>query len=1074
MASRIHESFDGLSFEQSDYPDELATTSRSEKAYLGAGEWTVTTWNPDGTREIGTYSGGMLVQTRNTDSGGNQLYTVTPTYDGLNRQETSTDSRNGITTLGYVDALLDLVESTQDPDGNLTAVTYDARNRSTLVDAPDTQDQSGGSLSNDTATAYFTDGKVKDISGGQAYHRTYTYDYAGRLKTLTTYGTATAVTRWIYDPARGWLTGKRYNSPTEGSGAGPGYAYTAAGRLKTQTQVRLVAGNPLVTTYHYGTADNSSPELLDGVSHSDGTPGYSVVSRDLFGRPEEIADAAAGTRNISYYDYGPESISSVTGTGLHSGTTALNEYDDLGRLAAIGHLHAASGFSQSVAYGHDGAGRLAKVVAHGVTASYRFDPVNQQVSQLGFSERRGSGAFGGDSGADTAPSRPVLQNTRRYDSLGRLKGTTWHSASTGQASKPLAHWGYGYNGLGQRTAASDLAGDSWLYGYNAAGEVTKADKKKAGSTDLYPGRQFRYAYDGIGNRTAAESGGDSSGSGRRSIGYTPNALNQYGTITHPGSFDVTARAPLAASPTVDGQPADELGTYFRKELSVSNATGPVWKEVEVSDGTQTVAGFHFVPKASVGPIYDEDGNLKDDGRWTYTWDASNRLVGIVRSSLAPGTPYLRVEYTYDYLDRRIGERRFNSLSSSTPDAATIWLYEGWNCIAELDGSWDLRREYVWGRDLSGSLQGAGGTGGLLWMRDGPSDKLHFCAFDGNGNVTNLIGEDGAFLTASYEYSPFGEVMKITGNYAAINPVGFSTRFHDKETGLCYYGYRYLDPAAGRWLSKDPMHELAGPNLYALIGNDSVGEVDMWGLLQAPQMPDLQTIMDGAKVVVPAGGALVTGAASAPGAVLALGAVTVGAGVATAFEVEAAVDAASQLEQIKRQSEELRRRLNSGDLIYRAMLEDSAYRIHPATGNTADHLGVRPPWEGPPPRPNGYDVITKGGMVHPLGADGKFQGMSTAPSLVALMVNIPFRVPLEYFPEGHSGKSRKGKPVSIYAMSRRLIPPTLYASYDNSAHVTVAPAFCMDYNSYQRTLWATKFLWFRITPEKGEAPASESW
>lgn len=56
----------------------------------------------------------------------------------------------------------------------------------------------------------------------------------------------------------------------------------------------------------------------------------------------------------------------------------------------------------------------------------------------------------------------------------------------------------------------------------------------------------------------------------------------------------------------------------------------------------------------------------------------------------------------------------------------------------------------------------------------------------------------------YEYGPFGEPMRATGPVAAANPVGFSSKYTDEETGLVYYGYRCYNPAVGRWLSRDPL------------------------------------------------------------------------------------------------------------------------------------------------------------------------------------------------------------------------------------------------------------------------------
>ncbi|MDI9382261.1 MAG: hypothetical protein QM845_15530, partial [Verrucomicrobiota bacterium] len=50
---------------------------------------------------------------------------------------------------------------------------------------------------------------------------------------------------------------------------------------------------------------------------------------------------------------------------------------------------------------------------------------------------------------------------------------------------------------------------------------------------------------------------------------------------------------------------------------------------------------------------------------------------------------------------------------------TICLYEGWNVVAELDANATNARlrTYVWGLDLSGTRQGAGGVGGLLWVNN---------------------------------------------------------------------------------------------------------------------------------------------------------------------------------------------------------------------------------------------------------------------------------------------------------------------------------------------------------------------
>jgi RHS repeat-associated protein len=67
-----------------------------------------------------------------------------------------------------------------------------------------------------------------------------------------------------------------------------------------------------------------------------------------------------------------------------------------------------------------------------------------------------------------------------------------------------------------------------------------------------------------------------------------------------------------------------------------------------------------------------------------------------------------------------------------------------------------------------------------------------------------------------------------GDMAKVNPFGFSTKYTDNETDLVYYGYRYYSPALGRWLSRDPIEEQGGLNLYAFVNNDPVNKVDVIG------------------------------------------------------------------------------------------------------------------------------------------------------------------------------------------------------------------------------------------------------
>ncbi|MFT4175265.1 MAG: RHS repeat-associated core domain-containing protein, partial [Luteolibacter sp.] len=67
-----------------------------------------------------------------------------------------------------------------------------------------------------------------------------------------------------------------------------------------------------------------------------------------------------------------------------------------------------------------------------------------------------------------------------------------------------------------------------------------------------------------------------------------------------------------------------------------------------------------------------------------------------------------------------------------------------------------------------------------------------------------------------------------GDYAKKNPFTYSTKFTEYSTGLCYYGYRWYTPKLGRWISKDPIEESGGINLYAFVGNKGVNKWDYLG------------------------------------------------------------------------------------------------------------------------------------------------------------------------------------------------------------------------------------------------------
>ena len=161
------------------------------------------------------------------------------------------------------------------------------------------------------------------------------------------------------------------------------------------------------------------------------------------------------------------------------------------------------------------------------------------------------------------------------------------------------------------------------------------------------------------------------------------------------------------------------------------------------------------------------------------------------------------------------------------------MYQGWTLLMELDGLNDHAavRKYTWGLDLSGTLSGAGGIGGLLGVHDSTvpefGDYIYFA--DANGNVGQVVDWASGEIVARYEYDAYGDMLVADGSYALTNPFRFSTKYWDDESGLGYWGYRYYTPWLGRWMSRDPKGEKGGWNLYAYVGNDAPNKRDSLGL-----------------------------------------------------------------------------------------------------------------------------------------------------------------------------------------------------------------------------------------------------
>jgi RHS repeat-associated protein len=777
-----------------------------------ANSWTrtVTQFEPDNSKSVSVSQTGRLASVTRRDSADVQIGQTLYSYDAHGRQSKITDARNGTTTYAFNNA--DQVTSVTTPSpGNGQGPQITLTHYNNMLQATNVTYADGTSVTN----FYTLRGELQRTIGSRTYPVGYTYDSQGRMTHMTNWSSYPSggprVTQWNYHQYRGWLTSKRYPDPATGlpSGAGsvgPDYTYTSGGRLLTRTWAR---GTPRIqTTYAY----NNMGEI-ESITYNDGVTPSTTYTYDRRGRQSTVTRNSI-TTTLGYNDANQLTAETYSGGTLNGLSVTLSR-DSLLRRSGNS-LGGVSG-SLSVTYGYDNASRLLSVSDGTQSATYAYVANSSLVDNLVFKQ-----------------STTTRMTTRRqHDKLNRLQSISF---TTNSVTAPGGSYSYVYNDANQRVRVNLVDGSHWIYQYDKLGQVVSGKRYWSDGSPV-AGQQFEYGFDEIGNRSSTKVGGDSNGANLRSATYTANRLNQYSSRTVPSAIDILGAAKATASVTVNNvAPTARKSEYYHKEVSVANSSAAVWHSVSVvaTEGANntTINGNLFVPRTPENYTFDLDGNQTTDGRWTYTWDAENRLTRMVANT-AIG-PQQRVDFEYDWKGRRISKKVWNNTAGTgTPAVDQRLLYDGWNLLAIVDNANAATHSFTWGTDLSGSLQGSGGVGGLLSIKihSGPNAGTYFDAYDGNGNVIALVNAANGAIVATYEYSPFGDLIRATGPLANANPFRFSTKFHDGETDFLYYGYRYYNPNTGRWLSRDPIEERGGANFYCFVHNNALDDVDAFGLMR---------------------------------------------------------------------------------------------------------------------------------------------------------------------------------------------------------------------------------------------------
>jgi len=800
--------------------------------------------------EITISNGGFTASVKASHHSGQAADTYS--YDGEGRVSQITSARGGRTRLRY-DRLGNLTTRTEH-GGQSTRYSYYTGNHIAAGQIAKVTNPEGEV----TTRSYNNLGQVFLVGGSGTYPISYSYTDEGQLAVMTTYKTPATPTKtaWAYHPFSGAVTHKIYEFvdtnlnglvdggeiPSSSSPTGPqvvSYEYFFDGQLKKRTWARGVT-----TEYEY-----SGQRDLIKKTYSDGlTPEVLFSDHDRLGRPKTVTEKFAAGDGVTTYQYGKWGMKEkFVYDGNHPYLKGLGiEYtqsDNLGRqtgYSILGGPTPESGFD-SVSYTYTSGGQLQTVAtldgSSTTSHNYTRHPNSTHIHQINSS----------------TPGLASHHVSRNVDLQDRLTGIRTRHGGPGN-NLFITSVGYEFDRAGRRTVLKREDATQWRYQYNDRGELVKGEKHLNTGARL-AGQQYHYSYDDLGNRESASYGGDDGGNNLRTINYTSNGKNQYTGINHPRYYNILAQddpaktLSLTTAGTQDpGVPPVKQGSRTRFE---AQKTGSDWEEItnNVSNGTvaDDVSGKLWLPPSSQTLGYDSDGNLLNDEKWDYVWDGENRLVSMTRVQNV-GT-YQRLDFVYDWMSRRIRKEVTNGSPISDPDILRSYLYDGWNLVAEMQPFWIAGSprpimQYTWGPDASGTFQGAGGVGGLLKAKvsqddeflddtGGEAPKHFYPSFDGNGNIiawTKIEATVPAENIQKLDYDPFGNVVTEAGSFDERRiSFGFSTKYQDVETGLLYYGYRYYDPVTGRWPSRDPFGEKGGMNLYGMIGNDAVNQVDRLGL-----------------------------------------------------------------------------------------------------------------------------------------------------------------------------------------------------------------------------------------------------
>ena len=835
--------------------DPLGRVTRHD--YDAAGRRVKTTF-PDQTTKTFAYDAlGQL--TAETDELG---HTTRRSYDAYRNLIATTDAAGNTTRILFTSpgsAVLRRADAVVTPEGRLTRTTYDLLGHRITQTTGEVLTAPSGDKAKSPSSVPSVVKSDTDVATTK-----HVYDAAGNeIETTDPVG---KVTKHTYDARHRRLT------TTDALGRVWKYSYTASAGA---------SGNPpccgadptnnaraQTTTFPDGTTETRITDAAGQLIETKDAKGDSVkYAYDPDGRLTTLTDARGSVTKWTYDPRGKleskvypdktfeayehDAAGQLVSRTRPDGTAALNTYDARGHLLSTvwkrnapadptaphlpgesrytydkaGHLTSAINPSAEILRTYTATGKI-QTETQKITAS--FDPASGIQDQAS-SSYQVTYTYTPDGKIASLHYPNDLEVTYTYTPRGQLAEV---SERRTENPEPRTVASYTYRPNNQPATLTLANGVKTVKTYDAVGRLEKVMHLTPGGTELWSETS---RYDQRDRRTA------------RIHGETADLF------AYDPAGQVIAAAYQQAATTVPAAPANPNeskadGKSFEAQQTFDYDPAGNRKAFQDLDGTktdyQTNEANQYTAVADHAPRYDKNGNLLTDTRNTYTWDADIHLLSVTTKAENNQDSGIKnqestTRFAYDALHRRVARLE--------PDGTlTQFIHDGWNVLEERSSNHKSKianhKSFVWGTDISGTAQGAGGIAGLLAsqtfspteQREGKTLSLNssplslFFHYDSNGNVVLLTSTDGK-ESARYSYDAFGKTLTATGEAAQTNKYRFSTKPIEDGSGLAFYGFRYFSPDLGRWTARDPQAEAGGVNLYCSTSNNIVNSMDILGL-----------------------------------------------------------------------------------------------------------------------------------------------------------------------------------------------------------------------------------------------------